>query len=72
MNDLKCKHCGGNIAANDLQIQDPACPHCGIPLPPNMGKHPQRKFILFFIGLTIFCVVMILWLPPDWTRFIKR
>ena len=66
MMDLKCKHCGGNIT-----LGDEICSHCGIPLPPNFGKHPQKKFILFFIGLTVFCIGMIIWLPPDWTRFIK-
>jgi len=72
MNDLTCKHCGGKFAANNLHRQAPACPHCGIPLSPDLGKNPQRKFVLLFIGLIIFCVVMILWLPPDWTRFLER
>lgn len=66
MRNLECKHCGGSLDADDKN-----CPHCGIPLPPNFGKAPQRKFILYFIALVIFCLVMIIWLPPDWTRFIK-
>ena len=66
MKDLICKHCGGSVEAGDAN-----CSHCGIPLPPNLGKSPQKKFILFFIALIIFCFVMIIWLPPDWTRFIK-
>ena len=63
---MKCKHCGGKVETGDKN-----CSHCGIPLPPNFGKSPQRKFIFYFIALVIFCFVMILWLPPDWTRFIK-
>ena len=66
MRKLLCKHCGG-----DVEVGTPACPHCGMPLPADLGKAPQRKFILFFIALIIFCALMILWLPPDWTRFIK-
>jgi len=67
MDNLKCKHCGGHVKAGDIN-----CSHCGIPLPPNLGKNSQRKFKWFFIGLIIFCFVMILWLPPDWTRFMGR
>lgn len=66
MKNLTCKHCGGSVEAGET-----SCSHCGIPLPPNFGKFSQRKFILYFIALVIFCLVMILWLPPDWTRFIK-
>jgi hypothetical protein len=67
MNKLACKHCGGSVEPGDAN-----CPNCGIPLPPNIGKYPQRKFILYFIALVIFCFVMIIWLPPDWTRFIGK
>lgn len=66
MKKMTCKHCGGEIS-----VGDPVCPHCGIPLPPNLGGFSQRKFVIFFIALVIFCFVMIVWLPPDWTRFIK-
>ena len=66
MKNLTCKHCGGSVEAGDKN-----CSHCGIPLPPDFGKSPQKKFVLYFIGLVIFCLVMVLWLPPDWTRFIK-
>ncbi len=66
MTNLTCKHCGG-----DIEVEDKCCANCGMPLPPNLGRHPQRKFILFFIGLIIFCFAMMIWLPPDWTRFIK-
>ncbi len=63
-NQLHCKHCGGIVKAGNKK-----CPHCGIPLPPDLGKHPQRKFILFFIAVVIFCIVMIIWLPPNWSKF---
>ena len=63
---LVCKHCGG-----DVHVGEKNCSHCGIPLPPDLGKSSQKKFKLFFIGLIIFCAIMIIWLPPDWTHFIK-
>jgi predicted nucleic acid-binding Zn ribbon protein len=61
-----CTHCGGEI-----NTQSTRCAHCGIPLLKNQHNNPQRKFILFFIAVTIFCLAMILWLPPDWS-LIKR
>ncbi len=67
MKDLVCEHCGGKVETGEK-----TCSHCGMPLPPNLGKNPQRKFKLFFIALIIFCVVMILWLPPDWSRFLQQ
>lgn len=66
MGGLICKHCGG-----ELQLGDKTCHHCGIPLPENFGRSPQRRFVLFFTGLVIFCIVVMIWLPPDWTRLIK-
>jgi len=66
MTNLLCKHCGGSV-----KIGETSCSHCGMPLPPDYGKSPQKKFKLYFIALIIFCVFMMLWLPPDWTRFIK-
>ena len=58
MMNLTCKHCGGTINMGETN-----CAHCGMPLPPDLGKNPQKKFKLFFIALVIFCVIMIIWLP---------
>ena len=66
MKNLTCKHCGGGI-----KMGEEYCSHCGIPLPPDLGQSPLKKFKLFFIALVIFCIGMIIWLPPDWTHFIK-
>jgi hypothetical protein len=66
MRNLNCEHCGGNVEAGDA-----SCFHCGMPLPPDFGQSSQKKFVLYFIALIILCTVMIIWLPPDWTRFIK-
>ena len=63
MSRLACKHCG-----NEIRRQERRCPHCGIPLPAHKGMAAHQKFVLYFIALVIFCMVMILWLPPDWIR----
>lgn len=67
MRKLVCKHCGG-----DTEASDKACSHCGIPLPPDHGKNSQRKFILFFIALVIFCAVMVIWLPRDLLQYLGK
>ncbi len=56
-----CHHCG-----RDIKHDDSVCPYCGIPLPPNHAKQRQHIFIRWFIALVIFCIVIMLWLPPDW------
>ena len=61
MSELSCKHCGG-----DVEKGNKTCPNCGIPLPPNLGKYPRLRFVIFFIGVVIFCAVMIYWLPRNW------
>jgi len=66
MNQSVCKHCGGPISHSDLN-----CPNCGIPLLAGKKSSSQRKFILFFIAVVLFCAFMILWLPPDWVSFTK-
>jgi len=67
VNQSTCKHCGGNIA-----IGDHSCPHCGIPLKAGKPRHPQRRFLIFFSALVIFCLLLIYWLPPDWSHFLRR
>lgn len=58
MKELTCNHCGGTVNTSDK-----TCTHCGIPLPPNLGKATQRKFIWWFIAIVIFCFIMIYLLP---------
>lgn len=61
MTQLNCTHCG-----NTIEIDSAHCSHCGIPLPPDFGKSPQKRFKLFFIAVILFCTAMIIWLPPNW------
>ncbi|MFW5451395.1 MAG: hypothetical protein ACKE9I_07330 [Methylophagaceae bacterium] len=67
MTKLSCQHCGGDV---ESEVQ--RCPNCGIPLPPDHGIQRQKKFILWFIALIIFCFFMMFWLPPDWSPFIGK
>ena len=62
MSELSCSNCGGSIESDSE-----TCPHCGIPLPPNHASQRERTFTYWFIALVIFCVFMMLWLPPDWS-----
>lgn len=42
------------------------CRQCGMPLPAfadRAGERRQRRFLWFCIGLTLFCALMIAWLP---------
>lgn len=67
MNNLSCQHCSGSVEAADN-----SCPNCGIPLPPNHDKQRQKRFVVWFIGLVIFCVFIMLWLPPDWSPLVAK
>lgn len=41
-----------------------ACGDCGMPLPTDKPQQRrQRRFLWFCIGLSVFCVAMMLWLP---------
>mgnify|MGYP000565370713 CR=1 FL=1 len=67
MSQLNCKHCGGKIEA-----EESACQHCGLPLPPNHAKQKQRTFVVWFVILVLFCLFMMIWLPPDWSPLVNR
>ncbi|RLA21444.1 MAG: protein DnrP [Gammaproteobacteria bacterium] len=67
MSNLSCKHCGRAVEEDDQ-----TCPNCGIPLPPKHGQQRQRSFVFWFIGIVIFCFVMMFWLPPDWSPFVDK
>ena len=60
-NNVKCLYCQSNNKKKDLQ-----CQNCGMPL---ATKHPesastkQKAFKPVFIGIVIFCVIMMFYLP---------
>ncbi|MEX6503676.1 DnrP protein [Pseudomonas zhanjiangensis] len=50
----------------DNPAQEADCLNCGMPLPAlaeRAGERKQRRFLWFCIGLSLFCALMILWLP---------
>ncbi len=67
MHKCICKHCSHRVVAEDIR-----CAGCGIPLPPSHAKSSHKKFVIFFIGIVIFCVFMIIWLPPSWSSFLDK
>ena len=57
----RCLYC-----QQDNPPQEAECSNCGMPLPKHADSAPerrQRRFLWFCIGLSIFCAVMIVWLP---------
>ncbi len=63
---VQCRNCNTQVSEEDTR-----CPGCGIPLPPNHAKRRQRRFLVMFILVVLFCIIMMLWLPPDWSNFIS-
>ena len=63
MSEITCNHCGKSFDESHNY-----CPYCLSPTPAqqnaNLAK-VKRKYFLIFLGLVIFCIVMILWLPRD-------
>lgn len=58
---VKCLYCGGDVPAESAD-----CPHCGAPSHfQQQGENPrrQRRFLIFVIIVTLFCAVMIVYLP---------
>lgn len=61
MNSLTCSHCGRTIPDNLTR-----CPNCGTAIENQQQpayNASQKRFILWFVLLTIFCIVFALLLP---------
>ncbi|EME00946.1 MULTISPECIES: hypothetical protein [Stutzerimonas stutzeri subgroup] len=57
----RCLYC-----QQDNPPKQAECGNCGMPLPEHADSAPerrQRRFLWFCIGLSVFCAVMIVWLP---------
>ncbi|GLZ25498.1 hypothetical protein Pstu01_21670 [Stutzerimonas stutzeri] len=57
----KCLYCQQDNPPGDAE-----CSNCGMLLPEHADGAPerrQRRFLWFCIALSIFCAVMIVWLP---------
>lgn len=57
---VKCLFCQ---TLNDAKVKN--CKHCGMALAKNHpeGKSRQRFFVKAFIGIALFCLVMMYYLP---------
>lgn len=61
MANVQCLYCG-----KDIEETAAACPHCGARSHfQKQGENPwrQRRFRIYVILLTLFCLAMALWLP---------
>jgi len=66
MNEITCFHCARHY---DATLKN--CPHCGAPAdsPVKLEKSlRQKRFVWWFIALVIFCAIMMVWLPPQWSQ----
>nr|WP_298108141.1 DnrP protein [uncultured Pseudomonas sp.] len=66
----QCLYCQRDNSPRNNPPQPAECGHCGMPLPPFADQaieRKQRRFMWFCIGLTVFCAVMIVWLPRSIT-----
>jgi predicted nucleic acid-binding Zn ribbon protein len=61
LSEVNCLYCGKKIAEDLAE-----CPHCG-----GVSHYQKRgyragartRFVLFFIAVTVFCLLFIFWLP---------
>lgn len=63
MDEITCNHCGKTFDESHNY-----CPYCLTPTAAQQNTNfaaVKNKFFLVFLGLVVFCIVMILWLPRD-------
>lgn len=61
MNNVVCPNCGKAVPENRSH-----CPLCGSPINKHsqtVNARSQKRFIIWFIFLVIFCFFFALWLP---------
>jgi len=58
---MKCEYCNHEFEDQNLELED--CPHCGEPLLDDTTQDSIRRFKWYFVGIVVFCIVMILYLP---------
>jgi predicted amidophosphoribosyltransferase len=63
MSEIICNHCGRTFEEDNNH-----CPFCQTPTPAQKDKDlaaVKKKMIIFIVGVSIFCAIMILWLPRN-------
>jgi predicted amidophosphoribosyltransferase len=61
MSEITCKHC-----RKTFDEGEDYCPYCLTPSPAQQERElseRMKKIILFIVGLSVFCAIMIFWLP---------
>ncbi len=61
MKEITCPRCGQSMSEGYTQ-----CPLCGTAIeeqPPSTYNAAQKRYIVWFVLLSIFCLVVALWLP---------
>lgn len=58
---MKCEHCNHEFEDENLELED--CPHCGEPLLDDSTQDSIRRFKWYFVGIVVFCIVMMFYLP---------
>lgn len=57
MDKLFCNHCGFERPQDESD-----CPNCGAPSPV-VKENTNKRFLIFFVILIVFCAIAIAWLP---------
>ncbi len=58
MKEVTCSQCGQMMPDSYSR-----CPVCGQTIDNRVQSTAQKRFVVWFVLLTIFCVVLALWLP---------
>lgn len=58
---MKCERC--HYELKDQQAEQDQCPQCGESILDDSTQDSIRRFKWYFIGIIVFCVVMMLYLP---------
>lgn len=58
---MKCEQCNHEFQAQEQDLD--ACPHCGEPVLDDSTQDSIKRFKWYFIGIVVFCAVMIIYLP---------
>lgn len=59
---MKCDNCNKEITEQSGEFEE-FCPHCDEPIVDEGRLNSITRFKWYFVGIVIFCFVMILYLP---------
>ncbi len=56
-----CEHCNHEFEDQNQEFDE--CPQCGEPLLDDNTQDSIKRFKWYFVGIVVFCIIMILYLP---------